>query len=118
VYRAHWLTLAVLVLVGSGGYLGFAGPRAALSYAAGLLLAGAACTGGIAAVRWADRITPALTMVVALMTYAMIVVVLAAVLAAADPEIIDVTAFAVGLVVAALVWILAQLRATRPHHGS
>jgi ATP synthase protein I len=117
-YRAQWTTLAVLALIGCGGYLAFAGPRAAISYAVGVLLAGAALTGGIAAVRWADRITPALAMIIALLTYAMIVVVLAAFLAASDPGVLDAPAFAVGLVAAAVVWVVTQLRAARPHHES
>lgn len=116
--RMQWTALVVLGVAGAAGYLAFAHTRAGVSYACGVLIAGLALTGSIAAVRWADRVTPALSMIVALMTYAMIVAVLAAILASSDPKVVDGPAFALGLVVAAVVWVLGQLRAARPGNGS
>ncbi len=116
-YRTQWTALLVLAVVGFAGYLAFSGLRAGVSYTCGVVVAGLAFTVGIAAVRWADRVTPALSMVVALLTYAMIAAILAAVLARSNPEVVDGPAFALGLVVAVVAWIAEQLRAARPGNG-
>jgi hypothetical protein len=110
VYRRQWLALLVLAALGFAGYAGFSSPRAGLSYMGGVIAAGLAFTAGIAAVRWADRFAPATTMMVALLTYATIALLFAALFARYNPDVLDGSAFALGLVVAVIAWIALQLR--------
>lgn len=116
VYRVQWAGLAVLGVLGAltYGLLAARAGRAGLSFLSGVLAAGAAFTLGIAAIRWAGRVSPALMMLVGMLTYLTIVVAFAAVLANADPHVVDRPAFALGLVGAAAVWIVEQWRASRP----
>ncbi len=113
-YRWPWVVLGVLAATGAVVYLAVSGPRAAVCYTAGVLLAGGVFTFGLSAVRWADRLGPATSMMMALLTYATLVVVLAAVLQIADPRLVDTAAVAAGLVAASLGWVVVQLRMTRP----
>jgi hypothetical protein len=110
VYRSQWAALLVLAALGFAGYLGFSGVRAGLSYAGGVIAAGLAFTVAIAAVRWADRLAPVMSMVVALLTYATIALLFAALFAQYNPDVLDGPAFALGLVVAVIAWIAQQLR--------
>src|SRR5436190_17353150 len=103
--------------MGFGAYLVLSGLRAGLSYTSGVVIAGLAFTAGIAAVRWADRITPALSMVAALLSYATIAIAFAAILARSDPKVVDGPAFAIGLVVAVILWMIEQFRMARPRNG-
>lgn len=116
VYRVQWAALAVVGVLGAlmYGVLSARAGRAGLSFLGGVLVAGAAFTAGIAAIRWAGRVSPVLMMLVGMLTYLTIVVALAAVLASADPDVVDAPAFALGLVSAVAVWIVEQSRASWP----
>lgn len=83
------------------------GARASVSFLAGAALAGALMFGGIAAVAMFAGVPNGLSLLIALLTYVTTVGVFAAVLAAADPDVLDPAAFAAGLLVlgaAATTW--------------
>jgi hypothetical protein len=111
VLLAGALVLGTLVFAAApGGH----GARSAASFLAGAGLAGALLFGGIAAVALFAGEAGGLSLVVALTTYATTVGVFAAVLAVADPDVLDPAAFAVGLLVlgaAAVTWQWGRYRA-------
>jgi hypothetical protein len=106
--------------VGAVAWLVFADEavRSSVSYLGGLAFAGLLFTCSIAAVRWAGQSTPEMTTVVAVMTYAMTVVILAALFATLSPRVVNTSALASGLVAAVVVWVAEQMRAAQPGAGS
>jgi hypothetical protein len=116
--RVRALAFAVPALLGGLAYwaLSDKGGRAALSFVAGVALAGLLLVGGMLAVRAAAALSPLIATVMALSTYATVTFVLAAVLAFSDPHVLDAPAFALGLVVGVVVGITLQVRDARPGH--
>lgn len=117
--RLGGMTVAIAVavaVIGSAafGTLSASGGRAAASYLAGLVIAGAVFAGSVAAVRWSGSVQPVLGMIVAMLTYTLVVIGFAVVLAVASPDVIDRWGFATGLVVAAVGWMIGQVRSARP----
>jgi len=110
----QWAALVALGALGSVIFLLTSGPRGALSYLAAELLAAAVFTVSIGAVRWAATMSPAASLVVALMTYVTVIALFAALLARLSPSFVDTPAFAAGLIAAVVVWIAEQLWTTRP----
>lgn len=90
-----------------GLWPGGTGLRGALSFLGGAALAGGLMFGGIAAVALFSSVPNGMSLLVALLTYVTTVGVFAAVLAAADPDVLDPVAFAAGLLLlgaAATTW--------------
>jgi len=103
------LLLIGAIIVGTAlfGGPGGSGLHGALSFLAGAGLAGLLMFGGIAAVALFASVPNGLSLMIALLTYVTTVGAFAAVLAVADPDVLDPAAFAAGLLVlgaAATTW--------------
>jgi peptidoglycan/LPS O-acetylase OafA/YrhL len=107
---------AVPLVLGAVAYylLSNKGGRAALSYAGGVALTAVLLIGGILAVQAGAALSPVLATVMALSSYTTAAFVCVAVFAAADPHVLDVPAFALGLVVGVVVGVALQIRDARP----
>ena len=100
------------------GLLGFslvsaAGLRAGLSFVGGLALVAASFEFGAFNIRFAGRHAPELTLLVAMLSYLTTAVALALVLAAASPRVVAGPAVAVGLFAGLVIWLGAELAASR-----
>ncbi|MDQ2838284.1 MAG: hypothetical protein M3Y42_06740 [Actinomycetota bacterium] len=109
--RARWLLLAVAVLL---GLLLFSvtstdGLRSGLSYAGGLVLVGALFEFGSFNIRLAGRILPELSLAIAMISYLTTALVLALVLIASSPRVVDGLAVAIGLFVGVTIWLGGEL---------
>lgn len=113
--RLRGLLSVAAAVAGTVGFavVSHAGLRAGLSFLGGLVLAWVLLSGGVVAVRWAGNAVPALSIVVALMTYTTTVVLFGAVLAAASPRVLYAWGFAVGLVVAVVLGASEQWQVNR-----
>ena len=112
--------LIVAAVVGSLGFaLASSSPtRSALSFLAGVVLAGGVFAAGQFNLRLANQISPSLTLAVAMFSYLLTVAGLALVLAASSPTVVDPRAIATGLVVGVVGWTgrlidVARVRAER-----
>jgi hypothetical protein len=98
-----------LLAAAGAGTLGFTafsgGLRSGLSFLGGLVLAGGVFAVGQFNLRQANRISPGLTLAVAMFSYLLTVVGLGLVLAASRPTVIDPAAVSVGLVTGVVGWI-------------
>lgn len=102
-------TLAVLAVIGTPLVWLIRGQSAGVSALGGLVLVAAFFTLSSAAVAWADRIAPAITLPIALSTYAGKVIVLAIVLAGLQDTSVDLPAFAAASLVGVFGWLGALL---------
>ena len=84
--------------------------RASASFLGALVLGGTLLIGGTIVVHWFADAAPSLSIVIALMTYLTTIAVFAAVLAAADPDVLDGPGFAAGLVVIVVAATIRQWR--------
>ncbi|MCL2780838.1 MAG: hypothetical protein FWD74_05010 [Actinomycetia bacterium] len=85
-----------------------------LSFLAGLVIAGGFFVGSVVLVRRAGKVSPALGFVVAALTYTVLIVGFAVVLAVASAAVLSKWGFAGGLCIAAVMWIIMQIYAARP----
>ena len=113
--RLRWSLVATAAIGGTIAFsvLSSAGPRAGWSYLGGLLLVVGVFEFGSYNVRFAARYLPGLTLVVALLSYAMTVVALGLVLAVSSPRVVDLVAVAIGIFVAVGVWVGTEILHSR-----
>jgi hypothetical protein len=113
--KARWLLIVAAAVIGSiaFGLLSSAGLRVGLSYLGGLVLVVGMFEFGAYNIGFATRFLPNLTLVVALLTYAMTVIALGVILAVSSPRVVDGTAVAVGLFVGLTIWIGTEIARTR-----
>jgi hypothetical protein len=88
------------------------GPRPALSFLGGFGIVIAAFEFGAFNVRLAARVSARVTLLVALLSYAVTVVTLGLALVAASPRVVSGWAVAAGLLVGIVVWLTGELAAT------
>jgi uncharacterized membrane protein len=113
--KLRWVLVGCAALVGTiaCSLLSGIGARAGWSYLGGLLLVVGVFEFGSYNVRFAARYLPNLTLVVALLSYAMTVIALGLVLAASSPRVVDGVAVAIGIFVAVGVWVGTEIVHTR-----
>jgi len=93
--------------------------QAAVSFAAGMVLAFAAFAFGTFNIRMADRFVPQMTLAVALFSYILTALVLALVLAATSPRSVHAAAIASGLMIGVALWIaLTMMQAMISTHSA
>jgi hypothetical protein len=111
----RWLALAAVAVVGLLGFgiASAAGLRAGLSFVGGLALVAAAFEFGAFNIRLAGRHAPQLTLLVAMLSYLTTAVALALALAASSPRVVDGPAVATGLFSGLVIWLGAELAASR-----
>lgn len=113
--RTRWTMLAIAAIAGTISYwlASETGARAGLSFLGGLGMVVLAFEFGAFNIRLAGRLSPHLTMMVALLSYATTAIALALVLAASSPRVVVGAAVAVGLFTGLAVWIATELVASR-----
>lgn len=111
----RWLTLAAVALLGLLAFsvLSEAGARAGLSFVGGLALAVASFEFGAFNIRFVGRYLPAMTLLVAMLSYLTTAIALGLVLAASSPRVVDGPAIAVGLFTGLAIWLGTELAASR-----
>jgi uncharacterized RDD family membrane protein YckC len=111
----RWLALAVAAALGLLGFglLSTVGLRAGLSFVGGLALAVASFEFGAFNIRFAGRHLPAMTLLVAMLSYLTTAITLGLVLAASSPRVVDGPAIAAGLFTGLVIWLGSELAASR-----
>jgi hypothetical protein len=111
----RWLLIALAAVLGGVGFsIGSpAGLRAGLSFLGGLALVIASFEFGAFNIRFAGRHVPGMTLLVAMLSYVTTAVVLALVLAASSPRVVDGPAIAAGLFAGLVIWLGGELAAAR-----
>ena len=111
----RWLALAVAAMLGLLAFslLSEAGVRAGLSFVGGLALAVASFEFGAFNIRFVGRHLPAMTLLVAMLSYLTTAIALGLVLAASSPRVVDGPAIAVGLFTGLVIWLGTELAASR-----
>jgi hypothetical protein len=114
--RLRWLLLAAAAVIGALAFvvLSDAGARAALSYLGGLALVIASFEFGAFNIRFAGRVMPGMTLLVAMLSYATTAVALGLVLAASSPRVVHGVALSVGLFVGLALWLGTEIGRFRP----
>lgn len=112
--RVRWSLLLVAAVAGLLLYslLSAAGLRSGLSYAGGALLVGGLFEFGSFNIRLAGRHLPELSLAIAMISYLTTALVLALVLIASSPRVVDGVAVAVGLFTGVSIWLAAELAGT------
>jgi len=112
--RLRWLVLAVVAMLGLAAFalLSAAGLRAGWSFVGGLALVAASFEFGAFNIRLVGRHIPSLALPVALLSYLTTVVVLALVLVASSPAVVDGLAVGVGLFTGLAIWLGGELLAS------
>ncbi|UQX89861.1 hypothetical protein M6D93_07620 [Jatrophihabitans telluris] len=113
--KTRWLLLAVTAAVGGllFGVLAAAGPRAALSFLGGEVIAVLLFEVSGFNIRYTERYLPNLTMVAAMFSYVMSAIALAVILLVSSPRVVDAQAIAIGLVAGVIVWVGTEVARTR-----
>lgn len=114
-----FLIIAAIVGATAFAVLSSTPTRSALSYLAGVVLAGGVFAVGQFNLRMANQISPGLTLAVAMFSYLITVAGLSLVLAASSPTVVDPRAIATGLVIGVVGWIgrlidVSRVRAEKP----
>lgn len=109
--RVRWSTIIIFASVGLLLYatLSNAGLQSGLSYVGGLVLVGALFEFGSFNIRLAGRHLPELSLAIAMISYLTTALVLALVLIASSPRVVDGVAVAVGLFAGVTVWLAGEL---------
>lgn len=118
--RWVWIALAAATITGAvlWGTQSSSGSRAGWSYLGGVALAVGAFEFGVFNIRLADRYVPAMTLAVAMLSYATTAIALALVLAASSPRVVDGPAISTGLFVGLGIWIAGLIaRSWVGHEG-
>jgi hypothetical protein len=106
------LTVAAVVGALIFGFGSSAGLRAGLSFTGGVALVAAAFEFGAFNIRLAGRYLPSMTLVIAMLSYLTTALVLALVLIASSPRVVDGLAVAIGLFVGLAIWLGGELAAS------
>jgi hypothetical protein len=101
-------------VVGAVGFGLGSGGRAAVSYLAGMTVATAVAGFGAVLVEVAGRIAPAMAMIAAMSNYALTVLVFVLILSSVDSSVVDVPAFALGLLASVVPYLAWQFAKARP----
>jgi hypothetical protein len=113
--KLRWSLVPAAAVVGTVAFslLSSVGSREGWSYLGGLLLVVGVFEFGAYNVRFATRYLPNLTLVVALLSYAMTVTALGLALAVSSPRVVDLVAAAIGIFVAVGVWVGTEILHSR-----
>lgn len=116
----RWLALAAAAVLGLLGFgvLSAVGLRAGLSFVGGLALTVASFEFGAFNIRFVGRHLPAMTLVVAMLSYLTTAIALGLVLAASSPRVVDGPAIAAGLFTGLVIWLGSELAASRAVQGA
>jgi hypothetical protein len=111
----RWLALTAAAVLGLliFSIASAAGLRAGLSFVGGLALAVGSFEFGAFNIRFTGRYAPRLTLLVAMLSYLTTAIALGLVLAASSPRVVDGPAVAVGLFAGLVIWLGAELAASR-----
>lgn len=111
------LLLGLFVTFAGLGVVGFglgSGGRAAVSFLAGMTVATATAGAGAMLVEVAGRISPAVAMVAAMSNYLLTVLLFVIILSSVDSSVVDIPAFAMGLVASVVPYLAWQFAKARP----
>ena len=109
--QAKVIIFCLVTAAGSAGFAigGHPPLKAATSFAAGMVMAYGAFAFGTFNIRMADRVMPSLTLLAAVLSYGLTVILLALILAATDSRSVHTAAIATGLMSGVALWIAMAL---------